>query len=503
MKRIIALMLTVIMVMCMIVSCGGNNDKTTTAGTTVANGTTSGTTASTNKTTGTSATTQATTTTPVPVVPKDESLLIYLDFSFDNLNEDGDVPYFIDMSGNGNHGYLGGAMDVTESANEDMGDALDIKMTGDYLTIKHTDALNFKAEDNYTIEFWFQADTEKLFSQHSWPCLLTKGSPNNTNYFGMWLNANTIYYGTGTYKVTANDNVKAATKIDDKWHHFIAVQKDGAIYTYVDGVAGGTTTAKDVSSTLDFYIGGKVGENDGADVIQQFFGKIDEFKVFNRAFSASEITGVYPVEKDESKLVLDLDFSAITDGVIADKSGKGNNATVTGDVSIVDGAVVFDTDGEYITVKNAATLNFTDTESFIIEYKYKLDAKGGSWPCIFSKGDKGIGWWGMWVNAGIVWGGDTGNKVVTPDMSTDGTWHTIQVVRDASKKAMYVFVDGNLTTQISTALSFVSELDLFIGGNTYAGKGDATTTKVQQFFGTIKEFKIYNYGADALEYADK
>ena len=40
-------------------------------------------------------------------------------------------------------------------------------------------------------------------------------------------------------------------------------------------------------------------------------------------------------------------------------------------------------------------------------------------------------------------------------------------------------------------------------GNTYAGKGDATTTKVQQFFGTIKEFKIYNYGADALEYADK
>jgi hypothetical protein len=88
-------------------------------------------------------------------------------------------------------------------------------------------------------------------------------------------------------------------------------------------------------------------------------------------------------------------------------------------------------------------------------------------------------------------------------MSTEGTWHTIQIVRDASKKAMYVFVDGNLTTQITTALAFTSELDLFIGGKTYAGKGDCTTTNVQQFFGTISEFKIYNYGTSAITYTGK
>ena len=111
-----------------------------------------------------------------------------------------------------------------------------------------------------------------------------------------------------------------------------------------------------------------------------------------------------------------------------------------------------------------------------------------------------MGWYGVWMNGGIKWGGDTGNYVTTPSMTT-GEWHTIQVVRDASKNVLYVFIDGNLTTQVTTALSFQSELDLFIGGNTYAGKGDGTTTKVQQFFGAIDDFKVYDYGTDALTFS--
>ena len=499
MKRALSLLIVLTMVMCMVAACGGTNTDGTTGGVTPTDGTSKS----------TSSTTQQTTTEPIPAEPKDESLLVYLNFDFDNLIEEGGVSYFEDMTGNGNHAYVGGRMIVADGPTDDHGEAIELDTVGNYLTIKHNDAFNFKAEDEYTIDFWFQADLDKLYTNHTWPCVFTKGSPNSTSYFGCWISkakaGDTVYFGTGTYdiennaNVTGNKNAAVAVGLNKEWHHFIAVQKDGKIYTYLDGKAGATEIAKDVSNTWDFYLGGKVGEKDGADVLQQFFGCIDEFKIYNRALSTEEITGIYPVVKDESKLVLNLDFAAINAGVIEDKSGKGNNAAVTGDVSIVDGAVVFDTDGEYLTVANAENLKFGENDSFIIEYKYRIDQKGGSWPCVFEKGDKNNGWLGVWINNGIIWGGDTGNYTTTPDMST-GVWHTIQIVRDASDKAMYIFIDGNLTTQIPKCLSYVSDLELFIGGKTYAGKGDNTTTNVQQFFGAIDDFKIYNYGTDAIAY---
>jgi hypothetical protein len=488
MKRALSLLIVLVMVMCMVAACGGTNSGNTTG----------------TKVTTTNSTTASTTTQQI-TEPKDESLLVYLNFDFDNLIEEGGVSYFEDMTGNGNHAYVGGRMVVADGPDSDYGEAIELDTVGNFLTIKHNDMFNFKAEDEYTIDFWFQADTEKLYSQHTWPCPFTKGSPNNTSYFGCWINAGKVYYGTGTYdienkvNVTGNKNAVVATGLDDNWHHFIAVQKDGKIYTYLDGKAGATELAKDVSNTWDFYLGGKVGEKDGADVLQQFFGCVDEFKIYNRALSTEEITGVYPVVKDESKLVLNLDFAEIANGVIADKSGKGNNATVTGEAAIVDGAVVFDADGEYLTIASADNLKFGENDSFILEFKYRIDAAGGSWPCILSKGDKNNGWLGVWMNNGIVWGGDTGNYITTPDMTT-GTWHTIQVVKDASAKAIYIFIDGALTTQIFKNMVYLSDLDIFIGGNTYAGKGDNATTKVQQFFGAIDDFKIYNYGTEAIAY---
>jgi hypothetical protein len=511
MKKIIALVLSVVMVVLALASCGGNATTGTTAGT-KNTGTTAGTTtaAGTTGTNGTTGTTAGTTAPPVIVEPKDESLLVWLDFAFDNLNEDGDVPYFEDMSGNGNHGYVGGYIDVTDGA-DGTDEAAEIKEIGDYLTIKHNDMFNFKAEDNYTVDLWFKIDRNKIYSNHTWPCLFTKGSPNATSYFGSWINANSktgkdsVYFGTGTFdietntNVTGNKNAAAYTGVlDEEWHHFIAIQKDGAIYTYIDGKAGATEVAKDITNNWDLYIGGKVGEKEGADLIQQFFGAIDELKIYNRALSIEEITGIYPVEKDESKLVVDLDFAEIKDGVIVDKTGRGNNASLTGDVTVVDGAVVFDTDGEYITIANSADINFASTDNFIIEFKYRIDNKGGSWPCVMSKGDKGIGWYGVWVNNGMIWGGDTGNYTVAP--LTIGEWHTMQVVRDAEKKEMYVFIDGNLSAQITTALGFESAFDLFIGAATYSGNGKGDTLKVQQFFGAIDDFKVYDYGTDALTY---
>lgn len=510
MKKIIALMLAVIMVVCALASCGGTSTTATTATTQAAGGTngTSGTTAGTQGTTqGTTATTE-----PIPSEPKDESLLVWLDFSFDNLLDSDDGSYFEDMSGHGNHGWVGGLIDVTDGP-EDLGEAAEIKAHGDYLTVKHSDAFNFKAEDNYTIDLWFKLDTNKLFTENSWPCLFTKGSPNNTSYFGCWINGTKVYHGTGTYdvennvNVTGNQNVAATTGLDDEWHHFVAVQKNGSIYTYVDGVAGGVATAKDISNTWDIYLGGKVGEKDGEDTIQQFFGAIDEFKIYNRALTYSEITGIEIEKPEKEELVLDLDFANMADGVVTDLTGKGHNGTVTGNVTVADGAAKFDNTDEntpsYITIKNAADVQFKKNQSFTVEITFKFaDATPTGWRCLFHAGLKGQGWYGFWYagNANLAWGGIGGNYYVTGTSKAAGaivadTWHTITVVQDAEKGEIHTYFDGVEGAGLS-AQDYTFAGDLYLGVEVSKLTEGVPSAFSCLFSGSIKNLKIYNYAVD-------
>ena len=494
MKRIIALVLTLVMVVCMVAACG-NTGNTETTGTT--NGTTAGGT--------TSGTTQATTTTPIPVEPKDESLLVYLDFSFDNLI-DGDKPYFEDMSGNGNHGYIGGNMDVADGPDSDMGEAIEICEVGEYLTIKHNDVFNFKAEDEYTIDFWFKADTEKLYSQNSWPCPVTKGSPNNTSYFGMWINGGKVYYGTGTYdienkvNVTGNTNAAASTTVDDNWHHFVAVQKDGTIYTYVDGKAGATETAKDVSSTWDIYVGGKVGEKDGADVIQQFFGCVDEFKIYNRALTYQEITGIEVQKPEKEELVLNLDFTKLADGKITDLTGKGHDGVVSaGNITVTEGGAKFDgtaENGSYITIQNAKDLQFAKNQSFTFEITFKMDTLPTGWSCLFQAGVKGEGWYGVWGagNTQIAWGGVGGNYYATKTALTAGTWHTMTVVQNAETGEIQTYLDGVAGQKLS-AQDYNFDGNIYIGTEVSVANGEPSKFGCK-YDGEIKSVKIYNYAVD-------
>ncbi|MBQ8862129.1 MAG: hypothetical protein IJ021_05260 [Clostridia bacterium] len=489
MKRIIALVLTLIMVVCMVAACGGTGT-----------GNTTGTTGSSNSTTQTSQT-----TTPIPEEPKDESLLVYLNFDFDNLVE-GDEPYFEDMSGNGNHAYVGGRMVVADGPTDDHGEAIELDTVGNYLTIKHNDMFNFKAEDEYTIDFWFQADTEKLYSQHTWPCPFTKGSPGSTSYFGCWINAGNVYYGTGTYdienkvNVTGNKNAVVATGLDDNWHHFTAVQKDGKIYTYLDAKAGATEIAKDVSNTWDFYIGGKVGEKDGADVLQQFFGCVDEFKIYNRALTYQEISGIEVQKPEKEELVLDLDFTKLADGKITDLTGKGHDGVVSsGNITVTEGGAKFDgtaEKGSYITIKNAKDLQFSKGQSFTFEIQFKVDTLPAGWSCLFQAGVKGEGWYGIWGagDSKIAWGGIGGNYYATKTALAAGTWHTMTVVQNAETGEITTYFDG-VEGQKLYVQDYVFDGDIYIGTEVTV-TGGVPSQFGCKYDGEIKSVKIYNYAVD-------
>jgi hypothetical protein len=69
-----------------------------------------------------------------------------------------------------------------------------------------------------------------------------------------------------------------------------------------------------------------------------FYGEIDQVKIYNRALSDEEIKQCFlgNCPRDNS-LVLDLDFDDCT---AKDKSGKGNDGTIHGNVTCVDEGIL-------------------------------------------------------------------------------------------------------------------------------------------------------------------
>ena len=82
------------------------------------------------------------------------------------------------------------------------------------------------------------------------------------------------------------------------WHHIAVVLGTGSTYTgtlYVDGVSVGTNTAmtlrpSNLGNTVNNWIGRSAFTQD-----PYFHGLVDDFRVYNRALSAAEITALYAV----------------------------------------------------------------------------------------------------------------------------------------------------------------------------------------------------------------
>jgi hypothetical protein len=82
------------------------------------------------------------------------------------------------------------------------------------------------------------------------------------------------------------------------WHHLVVVLGAGATYTgtlYVDGAVAGTNAAmtfrpSDLGNTPNNWIGRSPFTPD-----PYFSGFVDDFRVYNRALSAAEVTALYAV----------------------------------------------------------------------------------------------------------------------------------------------------------------------------------------------------------------
>ncbi len=516
MKKMIALMLALIMVMLMVAACGGNDvvDTTDPAATTEATDSTTkatgNTTASTNDTsttsttdtTGSTSTTETTSTTtteptpepdPEPKINYDDYLVLWLDF--DEWDIDTDI--ITDITGNGHDAQGDGFLNIADGP-DGLGDAVEFTGVGDLLTIKSADDLNFATTDEFTIQFWYKPDKDLYTkSNSSWPCVFQKGEKGD-GWYGVWAPKTGIVWGGDA------GNIYASTGTNTAWQLVTIVQKNGTVTTYVDGVAGASVGAVDYTSDFDLWIGGKCRDK-GADATQQFYGCVDEFKIWSIALDYETITGIEIEKPDEEKAVVSFDFDEIKDGKFID-SVSGLEAVITGDITVGEGkdgnAAVFDAEGAYLTIANNDILNFTRAQNYTIEIVFKMDEDlfntedTTGWPCLFQKGGKGTGWYGIWFNKTyIYWGGQAGNYAIQSSVAkdtdgkvTDNGWHKILIVQDATTGTIATYIDG-MPGKTVVAQDYTSTYDLWIGGKVGA---DA----IQRFVGSIDQFTIYNYAFD-------
>jgi len=193
---------------------------------------------------------------------------------------------------------------------------------------------NFKVPEIFTVTMWVK--NERIATNE---CIIGK----NTLAGG-----NQLLIGEYNSKLGTNINASATTDFGVKTlgYQFIAVifeklsSSQTHVLLYKDMVLIGdyisTELVGDTSTGNVWALGMEWDVSTKSDF---FKGSIDELAFFNGALDITEIQSLYD-QSNKEQLVAMYDFNSASGGVINDNSVNGHNATYTGGVTFVSGAMV-------------------------------------------------------------------------------------------------------------------------------------------------------------------
>ena len=195
----------------------------------------------------------------------------------------------------------------------------------DYVEVADDASLNFSTSD-FTFSYWV-----KLVSPTSYQDLVTKLDSSDWNNYLC-----SAHYGYGkldAYIGNATDWAEVATSTtydDDEWHNAVYFRESGNFTLYVDNVYIGSDggTGIDGDSSQPMIIGAN-----NADWSYNYTGYFDEFRVYDRAVNTTEIAYSYNHRRgilNDTGLVLWHDYDEGTGTNANDKSGTGNDGSITG-----------------------------------------------------------------------------------------------------------------------------------------------------------------------------
>ena len=279
--------------------------------------------------------------------------------------------------------------------------------------------------------------------------------------------SSTVYSGTST-----------TTMNDGNWHHIVATYESstGTVKGYIDGSeeisfsTGGASSA--TFSVHDFCIG---ANKQGSNVYNPLDGKIDQFRLFNKVISASEVTTLYnettstvntlQVLGDYSCIAaytfegnandLSTNYNGTASNIIYDYNGTASNITyATGKFGK---AAVFNGSNSSIILPQNTDFDLNGAGSFSIWINRNTTSQ--KW--IFEKANGGSGTygWQLYFNSGqyIFQMHNTSNGVATVYSGTSvsiNTWEHIVVTHDGSN-VFKMYLNGVLkdTSTLSGTVS--------------------------------------------------
>ncbi len=277
--------------------------------------------------------------------------------------------------------------------------------------------------------------------------------------------------------------------VQNSWTHLVYTWSlSGTTYTlrfYVNGTQVGTTSWTGVPDT---DMGGLYFGTAGQIVSNNYTGRVDDVRIYNRAINADEVIALYNYVHSP---VAHWKFDDASGTTAIDSSVNGNNGTLTNGPTWVGGrygnAINFDGMDDYVGSVNLLPNNFGATYTGGISamawvrptangtYRSVFDTTGRQLTLLWKTGTGTSNWYGI--------GTSQGSWPSTNTLSLN-TWHHVAITSSGSAGSVTMYRNGVVEyTGANPGVVFTSELRV---GQNPSGGG-------VNFIGQIDDVRIYNY----------
>lgn len=169
-----------------------------------------------------------------------------------------------------------------------------------FLSLPDNDALDFQATP-VTTSFWVKTSNKTATNvgvfQHGAGPKASADGKNKQTWFRFQKSSPFIRYVIEYTGLSGNwTDFKTMSMTDGEWHHYICVHNNGSTYLYIDGVKKAEALNKGLKPVerTPYFIGAMYRGADGARSYENFMdGYIDDYIVYNRAFTAEEAKALY------------------------------------------------------------------------------------------------------------------------------------------------------------------------------------------------------------------
>ena len=214
---------------------------------------------------------------------------------------------------------------------------------------------------------------------------------------------------------------------------------------------------------------------------EQFYGSLDEVKIYSTALSATEIKTNYNNDLLKDAAIAYWSFDDISGTTVTDLSGNGHNGTINGaetTVGKLGSAISFDASGDHVKVPHSDKLNFSENDSYTASFWVK-PKELGNWQCVLAK-NRTINpprtYMGFWFDGNrfaYCQGTDGSAWFDSPRYSgaVNDTWYNVVMVQDASQNKSMMYLNGELVVSKDYTKACSGTAELFMGNQ--SGTGDA------------------------------